>query len=363
MIYLTTGANGAGKTLLTLRDVRKQQLDEARPVYFHGFEAGQQLIDWGWKPFEPEKWQDLPDGSICIFDEVQNEMPVKRTGAVPEWINAIAQFRRKRGFDFWLICPHPSFIDVNVRRLIESPSWHRHIKRNFGGELVSVIKFNSPNLQCEKPGSGASGQVEMVPFPKEVFGWYKSATMHTAKRKIPKQVFVLAACALLVPLLGYYGISKVTAKATAVEKPATTAAPGSIDGQPAYTPRDTLGDYFASYQERIPGLAHTAPRFDEVMKPQTAPTPAACVSMGDKCKCYTNQGTILTTPPDLCKQIVAGGFFDETLPKTGYSAPQQARATHAAPPMLSEPPRSFTAQADGQQIAAMRARNGAPTQY
>jgi len=53
MIYLTTGGNGAGKTLFTLYDVRKQQLAENRPVYYCGFTAGEQLIDWGWQEFNP----------------------------------------------------------------------------------------------------------------------------------------------------------------------------------------------------------------------------------------------------------------------------------------------------------------------
>lgn len=363
MIYLTTGANGAGKTLFTLRDVRKQQLEEGRPVYYHGFEAGEQLIEWGWKPFEPEKWQDLPDGSICIFDECQNEMPVKRTGAVPDWINAVAQFRRKRGFDFWLITPHPSFIDVNIRRLIESPSWHRHVKRQFGGELVSVIKYNSPNLQCEKPGAGSSGQVSMQPFPKEVFGWYKSASMHTAKKKIPRQVYVLGLCALLVPFLIYFAFGKLTSKATekpAADAPASRTAAGQVAQGYGATPAAEM-DYLESYQERIKGLPHTAPRYDEITKPQSAPMPAACVRMGDKCKCYTTQATLLQTPPDLCNSIVDNGWFDETLqPSRDRQKPMHGNPGGYTPYF---PPNYAGAEADGRHLASMKVASPAPSVY
>ena len=81
----------------------------------------------------------------------------------------------------------------------------------------------------------------------------------------------------------------------------------SPSGQPVQTPEQFL----AAYQPRIVGLPHTAPRYDDATKPTRAPYPAACVAMGTRCDCYTQQGTKLQTPADLCKQIVAGGFFQD----------------------------------------------------
>ena len=185
MIYLTTGANGAGKTLITLYDVRQQQLKENRPVYYHGFDMHEEKVkEFGWQKFDPKKWQDLPDGSICIMDECQNEFPIRRSGSeVPDYVNAIAQHRRRRGFDFWMISPHPSLIDVFVRRLIDKPSWHRHMKRAFGADMVSELKFSAPDMKCEEPGAGARAEVTMRPYPKDVYTWYRSASLHTGKKK------------------------------------------------------------------------------------------------------------------------------------------------------------------------------------
>lgn len=339
MIYLTTGANGAGKTLFTLKDVREQQLKENRAVYYHGFEAGQVLVDWGWLPFNPEAWQELPDGSICIFDECQNEFPAKIPGAVPEYINAIAQYRRKRGFDFWLISPHPSLIHINVRRLIENPSWHRHLKRAFGADMVSQLKFNAPNLQCEKPGAGASAQVSMRAFPKEVYDWYKSASLHTGKKTIPKQVYMLALAALLVPAGFYFAYKTVTnpkAGAAAIAAPASAAsAPRGSGGSAAAVM--TAGEYIQSFTPRIPGLPSTAPRYDDVAKAVQAPKPSACVlgqHPGQKavsCECFTQQATKLDTPFSICKQIALNGWFDDGLtvsPSSG-AAPRAAQAVFA----------------------------------
>lgn len=314
MIYLTTGGNGSGKTLFTLKDVREQQLKENRPVYFHGFTANQILLDWGWKEFDPKKWQDLPDGSICIFDECQNEFPAKMQGELPDYINAVAQHRRKRGFDFWMITPHPSMIHLNIRRLIESPSWHRHMKRTFGADMVSELRFNFAEMKCELPNAGKSGQVSMRSYPKEVYEWYKSSSLHTGKRKLPKQLWVFLACILVIPVLFFFvwqHFSQIGKSATdAAPKPLQSAqASGAISGVSSASRHMTLDEYLQSRTARIPDLPHTAPAYDEVTKPVTAPYPAACVQDAKRCECYTQQGTLLRTSAAVCTQIVKYGYF------------------------------------------------------
>lgn len=380
MIYLTTGGNGAGKTLFTLADVRAQQVAENRPVYYHGFEALQPIKDFGWLPFEPEKWQDLPDGSICVFDECQNEFPAKIQGALPDYINAIAQFRRKRGFDFWLVTPHPSLIHVNVRRLIESPSWHRHMKRPAGADMVSQIKFAVANMNCEKPSSGASGQVSMRAFPKEVYGWYKSASLHTGKRQIPKQVYVLIALAVIIPALFFFAYKAVMSIGTRHDPATVSGAPVdvTVSGSASGARLDPPPDYLASYVPRVPGLPHTASRYDDVTKPVEAPYPAACISMGSKCKCYTQQGTVLPTTLDICKQVVAGGFFMEWNPNhsTGGGGGSVASADARKPlqgtlglsnavdvPQVVSEPVNGQAVRDGQILSMMRAGRRAVSSY
>lgn len=380
MIYLTTGGNGAGKTLLTLADVRAQQLKENRPVYYHGFEALQPIRDFGWLPFEPEKWQDLPDGSICVFDECQNEFPAKVTGALPDYINAVAQFRRKRGFDFWMIAPHPSMIHTNIRRLIESPSWHRHMKRTMGADMVSELRFNFANMNCEKPAAGAAGTVSMRAFPKEVYTWYKSASLHTGKRRIPKQVYILAVLAVVIPVLFYFAYQSVMgmgkrhapegAPGASVQQPGQQATPGAMP--------DPAPDYLASYVPRVPGLPHTAPRYDDVTKPTQAPYPAACVSMGSKCKCYTQQGTVLPTTADICAQVVAGGFFMEWEPgRSGgggggsVASSEPRKPIQGAPgasaavsvPEIPPEPNNTQAKRDGQTLALMQAGRRGVSSY
>ncbi|PUA99154.1 zona occludens toxin [Acidovorax sp. 107] len=350
MIYLTTGANGAGKTLLTLKDVRAQQLKENRPVYYHGFDMDEaKAAEFGWQKFDPKDWQGLPDGSICIMDECQNEFPLRRSGSeVPEYVQAIAQHRRRRGFDFWMICPHPSLVDVFVRRLIDKPSWHRHLKRAFGADVVSVLRFSAPDMKCEEPGAGARGEVSMVGYPKEVYSWYRSASLHTGKRKIPRAVFVLAACAIAVPSALYFAITGVYKNATKQAKPATETIANVPGGNAPQNGRQvaqvmTAAEYVDHRTPRLKDFPQTAPAYDEVTKPTEAPYPAACVQMGKTCKCYTQQATLLQVSGAACLQIVQQGFFMDwkTAPRGEFSPRdrgdyRQGREGHQQPQQVAQ---------------------------
>lgn len=318
MLYLTTGANGVGKTLLTLKDVREKSLKEGRPVAWNGrFKLDPiKEAEWGWRRIDAKDWQAEPDGTIFLIDECHNDFPVRANGApVPEYVRMLAE-HRARGFDFFLMTQHPMNIDAFIRKIIGNPGWHRHIKRQAGAPLVSVLQWDSVKTDCEKAGSGASGQVSMVAFPKEVYGWYESATLHTAKVKIPTQAKVLLACLCLFPLIGYYAYNAVIKANPALNKavPPVAAAgamksPPLATNSPGQTGPKTSAEYAQSFVPRIPGLQYTAPRYDTATTVAVVPYPAACVSMGDRCSCFTQQATSLDVPKPLCLQIVKGGFF------------------------------------------------------
>lgn len=371
MIYLTTGANGAGKTLITLRDVRAQQLKENRPVYYHGFDMDPaKAAEFGWQTFDPKKWQDLPDGSICIMDECQNEFPIRRSGSeVPDYIQAIAQHRRRRGFDFWMISPHPSLIDVFVRRLIDKPSWHRHLKRTFGADMVSSLKFSSPDMKCEEPGAGSRAELSMIGYPKEVYSWYRSASLHTGKRKIPRAVYVVIASAIVVPSALYFAITGVYKNATKQAKPSTEAVANQSAGNAAapsgqnlrqVTQAMTPDEYIAHRVPRLRDFPHTAPAYDEVTKPTEAPYPAACVQMGKTCKCYTQQATLLQVSGAVCLQIVRQGFYLDwkTASKGEYS--QRDRGDYHQPRNMPPPVQQVAQAAPVRTVPAPDSANKHP---
>lgn len=334
MIYLTTGANGAGKTLNTLKLVREKQVKEGRSVFYNGFAMlTEKAAEFGWLEFDPRKWQDLPDGAILICDECQNEFPVRATGsAIPEYVRALSEHRR-RGFDFFMVTQHPQNLDLFLRRLIGSPGWHRHLKRTFGADMVSVLEWSAVNGQCEKEGSGSSARVTMAGFPKEVYAWYASASLHTGKKSIPKAVYFLAAAAVLIPALFYYAYSGLQARFT---KPATVLMGGplastvpGVRSVASSIPAVTAAFYVASFVPRVEGLPHTAPRYDEVTKPVVAPFPVGCVSSVKSCECFTAQGTKMPAMVSLCLQILKNGFFRDW--ESDRPAPDRARVLSGSP--------------------------------
>lgn len=350
MIYLRTGANGAGKTLLTLKEVREKSMKEGRPVYHNGrFEIapGGPLADW--KQIDFKDWQSVPDGAIFVIDECHNDLPVRTDrGKPPEYVAQLAEHRR-RGFDFYLITQHPMNIDAFVRRLIGSPGWHQHLKRASGAGLVSVVEFNAVNEQPHKPGASEGGSLKLVPYPKEVYTWYVSTSLDTAKVRIPFQVKLLLAMLVAVPLLGYLGWQAFN-RAMPKSPSAQNAQTASFDTKAAPLPQSaptpqpekvlTAAEYVASLTPRIEGFPQSAPRYDAITKPTTAPYPAACVHMGDSCKCYTQQATKLDVPAGVCEQIVKTGFFMDWQagPTPGAAPVAQSVATAQQTP----PPAPFT---------------------
>lgn len=388
MLYLTTGANGAGKTLFTLQEVHAKALKENRPVCYNGrFDLVEDGPLKSWKRIDIKDWQAEPDGTIFFVDECHNDFPVRSPKEpAPEYVRMLAEHRR-RGFDFYLLTQHPQNIDVFVRRLIGSPGWHRHLKRTFGAALVSQLEWSAVNAQCEKPGSGASGAVSMRPFPTEVYSWYRSAQLHTGKTRIPRMVWVGVFAALAAPVLAYYFwqvmfkpndiAGKILGDKVARAASANVVS-GSVTGPSAPSVHSlTVAEYLLARTPRLDGFAHTAPVYDGVTAPAVAPYPAACVIGHNQrlkvhgCTCYSQQGTMMVVPDSSCRQIATNGFFvDWALPvrqeaaqalvkpsvggsPTPVSVVAPAPVLVAAAP-ISEPIASDAAVLEGAAIGAMR---------
>jgi zona occludens toxin len=348
VIYLSTGANGAGKTLFSLYDCRQLQLKDLRPVYYveGRFRPGDKLTqEFGWLPCKFEEWEKLPDGSIVFCDEVQEDLPRRPTnGVVPEHIKKLAQ-HRVRGFDFFMQTPHPANLDSFVTRIIGAPGWHRHFKRVAGAAPTSSeLRWDAVNNQAEKHGSGKNAQISMRGFPKEVYSWYQSAEVHTGKWKIPKAAIYLVVALPVICVLFYAAFrmmySKASNPALATGGTLSSSAPGASSG--GERKPKTASEYVADYRPRIQGLMHTAPAYDKLTEPKRVPVPAACVTMPSKgCKCFTQDATPYPIDEALCKDFVAHGAFLAFQPegerRDVMLQPMPRPATETALPSLSGP--------------------------
>lgn len=346
MIYLSTGANGAGKTLFSLYDCRQLQLKDLRPVFYveDRFRPLAPLLEeFGWKPFKFEEWQSLPNGSILFCDEVQEDLPKRPTnGVVPDHIKKIAQ-HRVRGFDFFMQTPHPGNLDKFVMNIIGAPGYHRHFKRVAGAAPTSSeLRWDAVNLQCEKHGSGKNAQITMRGFPKEVYSWYESAEVHTGKLKIPKAFVYLVVSIPVIAALFYFAFSmmykKNVAPTNALQAQGVVAgAPGAGSSADRARPK-TPSEYVADYRPRIPALLHTAPVYDKLTEPRRVPVPAACVqSASQGCKCYTQDATPYPVDLAMCRQLVQAGTFLAFLPEGERSERREPIGRGDPLPQRSEP--------------------------
>ena len=343
MIYLHTGQPGAGKTLFTLAMVKDRAEREQRPVFYHGIEILKPELFPNWHQLDdPAKWMELPDGAIIVHDECQGLYRPRGNGAqVPEHVSRW-ETHRHNGWDAYLITQHPMLIDSNIRRLAGE---HMHVIRAFGAKMATLHRWQQVKEQCDK--SRADSVSETKAYPAQLFDAYKSATVHTHKARIPPRVFFLVLLPLL--LLGlagwFYSWYSVRADGSAMEKSVSVTQPGATARSAPATPkRKTTAEWIAEQQPRIEGLPHTAPVFDRVTEVVRAPAPVACVASATRCTCYTEQGTRMATPDELCRRIVKDGYFvawdtgQRSAEKHDRRAAPQATADGRASPPL---PASF----------------------
>jgi len=342
-ITVHTGLPGAGKTLFTIYLIKQLADQEKAPVYFSGIPD---CMVPGWIELEDaSKWHELPPRSILIIDEAQRVFRPRHVGSqVPEHVAKLETIRHQ-GIRLVLITQHPRLIESNVRRLAGK---HRHYIRAFGSKVVSVHEWDEVKEDCDSSGGRRDSLRSSQAHPVEVYKWYKSAEVHTVKRSVPKRLLLALCIPLLVAGLGWVAFKSMAKlgdsdriTAAAGIKKGAEAAKSALPGNPSAKDKAALTDveWVELRRPRIAGLAFTAPAYDEVTKPTAAPFPAACASMGSRCRCYTEQATVLEMDDELCRSIVERGFFKEFGPENSALSERGAsRPPLAAPATPAQAP-------------------------
>jgi zona occludens toxin (predicted ATPase) len=307
MITLITGQPGAGKTLYGVTFIKALAEKENRQVYYSGIAD----LKLPWIQLDkPEDWHKVPPGSIVVIDECQRVFRPRGHGQqVPPHV-AELETHRHHGLDLFLITQHPMLADTNVRRLVER---HFHVKRKFGAPAATVHEFQQVQENADKTRVD-SIRHEFI-YPKSSFALYHSAEVHTHKTRIPMRVWVLLVLPLVFAGLVYATVQWFKGRmeppgqdTPSREQSGVVAAAPSAPERVAAGPLSTL-DYLNSFRGRVSSLPHTAPRYDGLTKPVSAPYPAACIESRTRCLCYTDQATPLSVPVDVCRQIVANGYY------------------------------------------------------
>lgn len=321
MITLITGVPGSSKTLNAIDLVLSDSAFRGREVYAYnipGLTLPWQTLDAD----EAKRWYELPDGSVIILDECQELFPPEKFGSkVPERISKL-NTHRKRGIDLVLITQHPMLIDTKVRRTVGQ---HLHFKRQFGMESATRYTFQECADDPNDFFALKAATKTRKKFNKKLYGVYKSAEVHTHKRKIPWQLWGIIVLAAVVGYMIYSVVANYGKRDSSPSNaPTTQAAPGplgsaSLPGNPVPNnpPRDgqtlTKEQYIEHWTPRLQGVPHSAPAYDKVYEVRDFPRPQCIQRQSDSsCHCYTQQATPLDIAQDRCEAIVANGYWDPT---------------------------------------------------
>jgi zona occludens toxin len=320
MIDLITGLPGNSKTLYTIAWVRDWAKREGRPVFYSGIPLSDEgKAELGWMEIDPEKWMEAPPKAIVVIDECQRVFRNRSINSQPPKYVTELETHRHLGIDLVFITQHPMLIDPAIRRLTGR---HRHIVRIWGLEASTVHEWPAVRDNCDKPPSRKDSEKAKWKFDKSVYRLYKSAEAHTGKRMIPMRAKLLVLVPVLLGLAAWYvyGFMQKKAQPEAANGPlvkSVTGTPVGSSGASSSTankPFDPVADakqYVAMNTARVQGLPHTAPKFDEITKPQVAPVPVACLATQSRCLCYTQQGTRMDVRDQVCRDIAEFGFFQE----------------------------------------------------
>lgn len=352
-IWLFSGINGSGKTLNAIRtvltDPKFSIQDEdgkevsKRPVYQFGI----QDCKLPWVELDEEgvkDWKNLPSGSVIFVDECWRVFPSRQGSQTPpHWVSELAE-HRKHGFDFVLISQRGiGQVDAFLRGLVER---HFHLERLYGSNTVRALIWEKCCDNVNDYHQRKEAEHKTWKLDKKYFAAYKSAELHTIKRRLPwLKLSLVAALPLALGFFGWLAWSTIQGFGKS-DTPGPVAELGEFVGGSA---AGVLGgggvgpvDWAARQQPRIEKMAWTAPMYDELMVPQSAPLPIGCILavQSGRCSCGTWQGTPIDVGPELCRQIAEHGFFDHTRPRPEPETERRFGRRDGRPQVVNaEPPR------------------------
>ena len=149
-------------------------------------------------------WRDAPDGSIIVIDEIQLVEPYKNKKSEHEMILHLT-IHRHRGFDFYIITQATRYLHPIMKELF---TVHYHLTRPFGW-TCKVYHYGSardnPNALVNK--INCENKTTFKPADR-IFTLYKSTTIDTSQKRIPRFVYFIGAFVLCMGYLFYHFASK-----------------------------------------------------------------------------------------------------------------------------------------------------------
>jgi len=283
-IKLITGVPGAGKTLTAIKDIYEQvqknnnpklPATEKRPIYsdIDGLNFGNDVytIDAN------HDWRECPDGSLIVYDEVHQRWPTSgKGGRSDDQTCRDLDQHRHRGIDFIIITQWPTKVHFEARTNVTE---HVHLNRIAGAKYSTLFKWNSAQGSPDDFHAKQSADTQSFIFPKKLFKYYKSATIHTHKFKIPKKLVFFAVLAAI---------------------PATLVVKNIASGETFFT--NGLS-HSTTTQAESPLAAPPVQTVTEIIIPKRQLL-AGCIASKTECYCYTDDGQLLDLEFSQCLNIL-----------------------------------------------------------
>jgi len=279
-ITLVTGRPGSGKSLYAVSQI-EQALQEGRPVF-------SDIDGLAFDGVEPPShdWREHPDGSFVVLDEVHQRWPSTGKGgrSANEIVRALDEHRH-RGFDFLLLTQWPTKLDFEART---NCTEHIHLRRIAGSQSSTLYRWPDPQTSPDDRSVRDTADSQVWPFPKRLYPFYKSATIHTHKFRMPRKVIVLGLVALVT--LGWAGIRVFSGD--------TLLQHTLLEADEKEERRTGEG------QRSAPPAAPTIPPAYAWLESRTLPTSFGCIATERACMCYSSNGQPLDLTDAECRDAM-----------------------------------------------------------
>lgn len=278
MLRMITGVPGAGKTLFAVSEILKvkkenddlvKKGEKPRGIYTNidGMEME------GVYPLDDKDWREYPDGSLIVYDEAhQIFRATGRPGLSSDPVINEMDMHRHRGFDIWFISQFPTKIHHEIRHMVDE---HYHLLRQFGAKQATIFKWPE-SADVKDYHQRSEADKSFFRYPKECFQYYKSASVHTSKLRIPSKIKFLASVILIVFSFVSYRLVDAGGLASLGNKPDDSLVVVAGGGA-AERPADTT-----IFNEMVLG---------------------GCVSSARACQCYTRELNPIPLPDFECRNL------------------------------------------------------------